>query len=163
MRSHMDTVLQETIDYVAVTRLQRAYADAVTRAAWSEFTEFFVPDARVVIDKRDGESFELTGPEAIGTFISESISVFEFFEFVILNTRLMLNPAVDGDSANGRLYFAELRQDRATGRWSTAYGVYHDRYTKIDGQWWFAGRRHHSLARTSRDYDTFPFPSGELF
>ena len=32
-----DDALQDTIDYVAITRLQNAYADAVTRRAWAKF------------------------------------------------------------------------------------------------------------------------------
>ena len=32
----MDAVTQESIDYVAVNRLQHAYADIATRRAWNE-------------------------------------------------------------------------------------------------------------------------------
>ena len=32
----MEPELQETIDYIAVRRLQNAYADIVTRRAWAE-------------------------------------------------------------------------------------------------------------------------------
>jgi hypothetical protein len=56
----------------------------------------------------------------------------------------------------------ELRQDRVTGRRSQAFGVYHDRFRRIGGRWWFAARRYHSLARTSPSgdgpYDVFDFP-----
>jgi hypothetical protein len=159
----MDAVAQETIDYIALTRLQSAYADVVTRRAWPELGELFLPRASVVIDTRNAPPFELTGPEAVGTFISEAIAGFEFFEFVIFNRRIFLGTDGDDLAATGRLYFGELRQDRASGRWSTAYGVYHDRYEKSAGRWWFSGRRHHSLARTAPDCDVFPFPGGDLF
>jgi hypothetical protein len=159
----VDQELQDTIDVVSVSRLQAAYADAVTRRAWIELDDLFLPEATVSIDKRDGDTLELTGPRAIGDFIAKAISCFEFFEFVILNRHIMLHHEGADDRAVARLYFAELRQHQESGKWSTAYGIYHDRYRKVDGRWWFDGRRHHSMARTARDFDTFPFPEGNLF
>ena len=35
---------QETIDYIAVSRLHHAYADIATRRAWGELDEIFVPE-----------------------------------------------------------------------------------------------------------------------
>jgi hypothetical protein len=66
------------------------------------------------------------------------------------------------------MYMSELRQDHAEHRWSQVYGVYHDRFRRIDGQWWFAGRNYSSLARpaaepAARDIDPFDFPSPEPF
>ena len=55
------------------------------------------------------------------------------------------------------MFTCELRQDRSNGRWTNAFGVYHDEYTRIDGRWWFARRRYQSLARTGRA-EIFPFP-----
>src|SRR5688572_23565751 len=146
--------LQETIDYVAITRLQSAYADIVTRRAWGELADIFLPDADVVVDRRVGEPIVLHGPSGVGDFISGAIDIFEFFEFVILNTRV----DIDGDTATARMYMQELRQDRGNGRWTNAYGLYQDRYQKRDGRWWFAGRQYSSLARTAPDTEVFPFP-----
>jgi hypothetical protein len=112
----MDAVLQETVDYIALTRLQSAYADVVTRRAWAELADLFLPGATVVIDTRNAPPFELIGPEAVGSFISEAIAGLEFFEFVILNRRICLRTDGDDAHAAGRLYFGELRQDRASGR-----------------------------------------------
>jgi hypothetical protein len=159
----VDQELQDTIDVVALGRLQAAYADAVTRRAWVELDDLFLPEATVSIDKRDGDILELTGPRTVGDFIAKAISCFEFFEFVILNRHIILHPDGADDRAVARLYFAELRQYEESGKWSTAYGIYHDRYRKVDGRWWFDGRRHHSMARTAQDFETFPFPEGNLF
>ncbi|MFO7592107.1 MAG: hypothetical protein R6X23_14650 [Acidimicrobiia bacterium] len=74
--------IAEAVDHVAIRRLQSAYADVVSRRAWAELGDLFLPDAD-------------------------------------------------------------------TGEWNNAFGVYHDRYRRVDGEWRFARRRYHSLARTS--------------
>ena len=153
-----DSQIAETVRYVAVRRLQNRYADVVTRRAWPELAEVFLPDAVVELDTRTGAVLHLEGPTAVGEFIRDAVAAFEFFEFVILTHRLELSGA--GDEAQGRMYMCELRQE--AGRFTVAYGVYHDRYREIDGRWWIAGRRYHSLARSSaddaRDLDVFDFP-----
>lgn len=150
----------ETDDYVAVRRLQNAYADVATRRAWPELAELFLPTSLVEVDTRGGEILRFAGPQALGDFIGEALERFDFFEFVILNTRLELGVGADPDVADGRVYICELRTDRDTGAWNNAFGVYHDRYARRDGRWWFAHRRYHSLGRTGeqRDLDTFEFP-----
>ncbi len=151
----MDNLQQETIDYTAICRLQAAYADAVTRRAWSELGDLFVPSAAVTVDTVTSPPIELVGPIALGDFISGAVERFEFFELVILNTRVDLRR--DADTAAARLFTCELRQDRSSGRWTNAFGVYHDEYARIHGRWWFARRRYQSLARTGRA-EVFPFP-----
>lgn len=153
-----DSQVRETVRYVAIRRLQNAYADVVTRRAWGELDGLFLPDAAVEVDTRAGEPFRLEGPQAVGEFIGHAISGFEFFEFVILNARVEIAPEPDDDRAAGRVYICELRQDAVSGRFSVAYGVYHDRYRYAGGHWWFEHRRYHSLARTSRDTEVFAFP-----
>ena len=153
----MEPEVREAVEYLAVRRLQDAYADVVNRRAWAEFHELFRPDAEVTLDLRRGELLEFAGPAAIGDFIGRSIERFEFFEFVVLGTRVTL--ATDHpDQASARLYMCELRQSAEEGRRSVAYGVYHDDYVKADGHWWFSRRRYHSLARTAPDLAVFPFP-----
>jgi hypothetical protein len=157
----MEPELQETIDYIAVRRLQNAYADIVTRRAWAELHDVFVPDIEVVLDTRRGEPLRLRGPQAVGDFIAQAIAEFDFFEFVILNTRVLLGGSTGGDPdvASARMWMNELRHEQAAGgRWTLVYGLYQDEFRRIDGQWWFAGRRYQSLARTARDFDVFPMP-----
>ncbi|MCU1427834.1 MAG: hypothetical protein JWL83_1834 [Actinomycetia bacterium] len=153
----MDHLEQDAIDYIAITRLQASYADAVTRRAWAEFEDFFVPDASVRVDTVSNPVMEMTGPREVGEFIGRAIERFEFFEFVILNARVWT--AVDGnaDAARGRIFTCELRQDAATGHWTNTFGVYQDTYVRHDEQWRFATRRYQSIARSGRD-DVFPLP-----
>jgi len=136
------------VDHVNIQRVQAAYADIVTRRAWEELADVFLPDATVTVDRRMGTPLTLTGPQALGEFIGTSISVFEFFEFVIVNSVIDLDDQ-DPGRARGTMYIAELRQDAASGRRSTAFGVYRDEYRAQDGDWWFAARRYRSAARTS--------------
>jgi hypothetical protein len=145
--------LRETIDYVAITRLQSAYADVVNRRAWPEFDDLFRPDAPVSVDMVTNPVINTVGPHEIGNFIGGAIERFEFFEFVVLNTVV----TIDGDRAHGRVFMCELRQERESGRFTRAFGLYRDNYTRVDGKWWFARRRYQSLARSGRG-EVFAFP-----
>jgi hypothetical protein len=151
-------VTDETAAYVALTRLQAAYADAVSRRAWADLEPLFVPGAPIHVDTVTRPVIELTGAADLGRFIASSIERFEFFEFVILNT--VLDIRADATSAHGRLWMVELRQERQTGEWSNAFGVYRDDYVVHDGRWCFAERRYQSLARKvgPERAAVFPFP-----
>jgi hypothetical protein len=150
-------VQDETAAYVAITRLQAAYADVVTRRAWPELEPLFRPDAPIRIDTVSRPAVELTGGTELGTFIAAAVDRFEFFEFVILNTVIDVQP---GGTASGRVYLVELRQERASGDWSNAFGLYDDHYAHHDGRWVFARRSYQSLARRvgAGRADVFPFP-----
>jgi hypothetical protein len=146
----------EAINYIAICRLQDAYADAVTRRAWEEFDDLFRPDATVRVDTVTNPAIELVGGPAVAAFIAGAIERYEFFEFVILNRRVEF-PDGGGAHASARVFTCELRQEAATGHWTNTFGVYHDRYDETDGRWRFAQRRYQSLARTGRSV-VFPFP-----
>ena len=148
----------DALAYLAITRLQATYADVITRRAWPELVPLFVPDCPIHVDTVSGPVLELAGPTALGEFVGGAIERFEFFEFVPLSTVVDVN--VD-ETARGRLYMVELRQDRETGEWTNAFGVYHDDYAMVDGRWCFAERSYQSLARTSPTSraEVFPFPS----
>ena len=96
--------------------------------------------------------------DAFREFVSAAVDRFEFFEFVILNSRVYLNHEGDPDAAVARMYMSELRQDHAERRWTAVYGVYHDQFSRIDGRWWYVARNYSSLARPAHDVDSFPFP-----
>lgn len=153
--------LQDTVDYVAITRLQNAYADAVTRREWADFDDMFLPDAPVRVDTVTNAVIELAGPKQTGEFIGAAVERFEFFEFVPLSTRVELRAGDDPDRATARLYICELRQDAASGHATQAFGVYQDEYRRVDGRWWFAQRYYQSLARSGRG-EVFAFP-GDAF
>jgi hypothetical protein len=156
-------VMQETIDYIAVNRLQTAYADIATRRAWDELDEIFVADIPISINLRDRDAYEFEDRDAFREFVSAAVDRFEFFEFVILNTRVYLNYEGNPDAAVARMYMSELRQDHAERRWSVVYGVYHDQFHRLDDRWWFVSRNYSSLARPAKDVEAFDFPSPEPF
>ena len=145
--------MTETDDYVAICRLQAAYADTVTRRAWAELNDQFLPDARVHVDTVTNPAIDLTGPDEVGRFIGTALERFEFFEFTILNTHVK----IEGERAQARLYICELRQEAETHAWSNAYGLYRDDYRRIDDRWWVVKRRYQSLARTGGE--VFPYPN----
>ena len=43
-------------------------------------------------------------------------------------------PGGDRTAATGRVFMCELRQEAASGRFTTAFGVYHDAYARVDGR-----------------------------
>lgn len=153
-----DPLVAEAVHDTGVRRLQHAYADVVNRRAWPELADLFVPDAPVVVDRRAGDPLRLVGPDQLGAFIGAAVDHFEFFEFVILNAHVLFPDGPLADTVVSRLFMCEQRQSRDSGRWTTAYGLYHDRYTLRSGRWWFAERRYHSLARHAPDLEVFPLP-----
>jgi len=150
--------MDETIAYVAITRLQGEYGDAVSRRAWDEFPAMFAFDCPLRLDLR-GTVLEHVGGDDIARFIAGSIERFEFFAFTIVNTVVKIAP--DGLTATGRLYMRELRFGRDDRRWTSAYGLYRDQYVRVDGRWRFAARDYASLARDRVDgegMEVFPIP-----
>ena len=113
----------------------------------------------IAIDRRAGDPLRLVGGAEVGAFIGSAIAHFSFFEFVILNAHIAFPDGVDAGTAVCRLFMCELRQDETTERFTTAFGLYHDRYVLETGRWWFAERRYHSLARHSGVLDVFSLPS----
>ena len=149
----MGDLVAETVDYVAITRLQAAYADVVNRRDWPELATLFLPDAPIRVDTITNPVVALVGPEEVGSFIGGAIERFSFFEFVVLNARVYF----DGpDVARARVFMCELRQDRDTGEFTRAFGVYHDHYRRHEDRWWFARRRYQSLARSGGEVFAFP-------
>jgi hypothetical protein len=151
-------VTDDALAYLAITRLQAAYADVVTRRAWPELGPLFTHAAVIHIDTVTQPPMVIAGADQLGAFISQAIERFAFFEFVVLNAVVDVH---DRASATGRVYMVELRQEGATGQWSNAFGLYQDRYAERDGRWRFAERHYQSLARKtgSAPADVFAFPS----
>jgi hypothetical protein len=144
-------------DFTAIQRLQASYADIVTRRAWGELNQIFLADVTLRLDKRDGTPLLLSTPEAIGDFIRTSIEQFDFFEFVILNSVVDLD-SPDPRRATARMYMAELRHSRDSGRRTNAFGLYRDTFVKQGDEWWFETRSYRSAARTgARELDVFGF------
>lgn len=136
-------------------QLQSAYADVVSRRAWSELERLFLPDVTIEVDTVGSPAQAFTGPAAFIAFVSAACERFDHFQFVILNSVLQ----VAGDNATGRIFMCEIRHHSQEQQWSTAYGLYSDRYRKVDGTWWFADRRYRSLARTGPNAGIFGLPA----
>jgi len=153
-----DDLVAEAVHDTGIRRLQHAYADVVNRRAWPELESLFLPDAEVVIDRRAGDPLRLVGGGQVGSFIGTAIEHFSFFEFVVLNAHIAFPDGALSGRAVCRLFMCELRQDGATGAFTTAFGLYHDRYALDGHRWRFAERRYHSLARHGGVLDVFPLP-----
>jgi hypothetical protein len=147
-------------DHVAILGLQRAYADVVSRQAFAELADLFVPDIRLLMEM-PGHTKEIVGPQAFGEYVARRIAHLEFFQFVIDNA--VVGAIGDPDHATGRMWFHELHQDAEHHRLVRLHGLYRDEFVRVDDRWWFAERRFAPLAMTSadagRDFDVFPNPS----
>lgn len=146
---------------VALWRLQSRYADVVTRRAWGELHDIFLPDTVVHIDTVTAPPRSIGGPDEFGSVIGAAMDRFDHFNFVILNTVVDVDEeALTALTATGRIFMCEVRHDAATDIWQTTYGVYSDRYVfAVDGGGWrIAERRYRSMARTDPDGAVFGLP-----
>jgi hypothetical protein len=156
-----DDLLLTAVHDNGIRRLHTAYADVVNRRAWSELEALFLEEAVVTVDTRGGDALVFEGGAGIGDFIGGSVAQFSFFEFVVLNAYIVFPDGPGAGSAVGRMYICEHRQAISNGRWTNAFGLYHDRFQWDAGGWRYAHRTYHSLARNAPDLDVFPFPSPE--
>ena len=145
-------------DHLGIVELQSAYADCVTRRAWSELDGMFRPDATLLVsDGRETRTIE--GPRAIGELIDRAVASLDVIFFTNLNTRIELYAEGDG-TARARTYIRELHFERRVLAAREIYGVYLDRYVQVEDRWWFASREWHALARTAPDLALHATPDG---
>lgn len=147
--------MSETDDIISLGRLQSHYADVVNRRAWAELDALFLHDCPIRLDLVSRPAIDMVGADQLGRFIGDAVQRFSFFEFVTLNSRIELS-TTDPDGAAARIFMCEIRRDLGSNDWSTAYGVYHDRYRRTSDGWRFARRDYQSLTRT--DGPVFDFP-----
>ncbi len=154
----MEPEVRETIDYIAIRRLQDAYADVVNRRAWPELGELFRPEAEVVLDVRRGEL--LVVHRARARSVTSSVGRSSASSSSSSSCSGPGSPSIRTTPIARRrgCTCASCARASEEGRHSVAYGVYHDEHVRFDGRWWFARRRYHSLARTAPDLAVFPFP-----
>jgi hypothetical protein len=138
-----------------IAQLVAAYGDAISRRAWDEVVDLFVPGCPIRLDLRSDAPIELRGGDELVTFVARAMERFDFFVFVVLNSTAESTP--DG-AASGRLWFQEIRRERADQRWTTTYGLYRDTYAPDDGRWRFATRSYTTLGRADLGGDP-----GEVF
>ncbi len=153
----------ETDDVVAIWRLQSAYADVITRRAWTELADLFLPDTTVHLDTVTRPQRDLVGAEAFGAFVADAIERYDHFAFVILNTVVDVATGGDPDAATGRIFMCEVRHDRESDSWQNAHGVYRDRYRRVDGRWRIAERHYRSMARQGPGGEVLGLPPAAWF
>src|SRR3954463_13603139 len=120
----------ETDAYIAIDRLQRAYADVATRLAWDEAPTLLTPDAHITFDTRTGQPFEIHGATAFAEFGAKMVGVFGFYEYIPLN--FVVTIAADG-TATGRTWSLEVGEEVQSGAWVEFYGSYDDEYALHEG------------------------------
>jgi len=148
----------DALTYLAILRLQHAYADIATRRAWSEIASLATPDARFSFDTRSGRVIEV-GATALGEFGAKSVGRFSFYQYVPLNAVVT---TTDAQTARGRAYSLEVGEERESGQWFHYYGLYHDDYARQDGAWRFARRQFQTLARRTTEGRLEAFPLQDL-
>jgi hypothetical protein len=134
----------ETNAFIAIMRLQRAYADISTRRAWDEMPSLATPDAQFVFDTRSGQVFEINGAAEFAEFGAKMIRGFSFYEYIPLNFVVTFG---SGSTASGRSYSLEVAEDRDSRDWLDFYGVYEDEYALFEGEWRFARRHYRTFGR----------------
>jgi len=130
--------------YLAIERLQRAYADMATRRAFFEAPSILTPDANISFDTRTGEVFQIHGPAEFGEFGTKMTAGFPFYEYIPLNFVVTVGP---DDTARGRSYSLEVAETEQNRDWIEFYGVYDDEYRIFQGEWRFSSRRYRTYAR----------------
>lgn len=146
-RTTRDAAIDELIARTAIQALLDAYVDVLNRRSWGELSALFLPDARIELQTLKRQPLVLIGPEALGRFVADFVARLAFFQFVPLSSRLELR--LDEEAALGRHFISEVRWDEAAGRFTRVFGIYRDRYRRIDGRWWFANRAFEPLLSTS--------------
>lgn len=150
----------DSLAYVAITRLQNRYADVATRRAWAEMADLALPTARFSFDLQAGRVLEFVGPAALAEFGSRATAGYSFYEYLPLNTVVTV---ADDTSATGRFYALEIGVDAASGAWTEFYGFYFDEYACVESRWLFARRAFQILThRTGSKITSFPMPNQQL-
>jgi hypothetical protein len=142
--------------YMAIERLQRAYADIATRSAWEEVPNLLTPDAQVTFDTRSGTPLEIHGSVQFGEFGAKMKGAFSFYEYIPLNFVVTFSP---GDTAQGRTYSLEVAEDAKSGAWLEFFGTYDDEYALHEGSWRFSRRHYRTYGRrTGGHLEAYPLP-----
>jgi SnoaL-like domain len=130
--------------YLAIQRLQRAYADVATRGAWPEVVSLLAPDCHITFDTRSAQILEVSGADEFAQFAAKMTAAFSFYELVPQNFVVTIGP---GGTAGGRSYSLEVGEDAKTGEWLEFYGVFSDEYILLDDEWRFSRRHYQTYAR----------------
>jgi hypothetical protein len=140
----VQTMTDEDRAYLAIQRLQRAYADVATRGAWAEVVSLLAPDCRITFDTRSAQVLEVCGADEFAQFAAKMTGAFSFYELIPQNFVVTIDS--DG-TARGRSYSLEVGEDAKTGQWLEFYGVFSDEFVLLDDDWRFSRRHYQTYAR----------------
>jgi hypothetical protein len=149
----------DTDAYLAIERLQRAYADISTRHAWDEMASLTTPDALFAFHTQRGV-FEVRGGAAFAELGPKMAEQFSFHVLIPINFVMKIHT---NGTARGRSYLLEVAEDRQTRDWIEVFGLYHDEYARHDGTWLFSRREYRALGRrTAGRLEAFPLEDRPL-
>ncbi len=124
--------LQSIADRVEIEALRGEFTDAVMMHDYDRLASLFTHDGAVRIPHINAEAVSL--PE-----IRAGAERLQALMDYLVQTTHSGTIQVDGDTASGRAYIAELGRFR-DGRSELNYAVYHDRYQRTPSGWKFTER-----------------------
>lgn len=124
---------------VGISRLQRTYADAVTRRDGEAIGRLAIDDCRMVFDTIDDAVVEMRGAVKFGKFAARALGRFDFYVYTV-NSHVI--EVTSPTTARGRTFAHEYGVLRETGEVANFWAMYYDDYVLIDDQWLFSARRH---------------------
>ena len=124
--------LQAIADRVEIEALRGEFTDAVMMGDYDRVASLFTQDGAVRIPDINAEA---VSPEEIRAGTERLQGLWDYF----VQTTHPGTIQLDGDTASGRTYIAELGRFR-DGRSELNYAVYHDRYQRTGDGWKFTER-----------------------
>jgi ketosteroid isomerase-like protein len=124
--------LQAIADRVEIEALRGEFTDAVMMGDYNRVASLFTQDGAVRIPDINAEA---VSREEIRAGIERLQGLWDYF----VQTTHPGTIQLDGDTASGRAYIAELGRFR-DGRSELNYAVYHDRYQRTGDGWKFTER-----------------------
>lgn len=124
--------LQSVADRVEIEALRAEFSDAVLMHDYDRLASLFTEDGAVRIPEVGAEAVSREGVRA---GVERLQGLWEFFVQTTHPGVIVL----DGDTAAGRAYIAELGRFR-DGSSHQNYAIYHDRYQRTPDGWKFAER-----------------------
>ena len=124
--------LQAIADRVEIEALRGEFTDALMMGDYDRVASLFTQDGAVRIPDINAEA---AGREEIRAGIERLQALLDYF----VQTTHPGTIQLDGDTASGRAYIAELGRFR-DGRSELNYAVYHDRYQRTGDGWKFTER-----------------------
>jgi ketosteroid isomerase-like protein len=124
--------LQAIADRVEIEALRGEFTDAVMMGDYDRVASLFTQDGAVRIPDVNAEA---VSREEIRAGIERLQGLWDYF----VQTTHPGTIQLDGDTASGRAYIAELGRFR-DGRSELNYAVYHDRYQRTGDGWKFTER-----------------------